>query len=259
MMMTMKTIKIKESKLRLFASQILNEATYPTFGKGASFVDYKPYIEMLSQITNLHEDRYKDYELDEAWNNWKQTGCNKNSEEYLIYLSKFKNFMFGTGGFLGNISYVIDRLGGPLHSQILGPKWVTAMKDKKDWKYSNLNSAEGSEDWQCFYTTVLKIYQNPAIWNDFFFNPLFEAYKKKFDKVVEQIDAQINLDYNRYKTLYHPLLPPEFSKLKNFIKGIEVIDGKIEKRNNCHPELFYQGEVYDRSMEMGDDDDDEEY
>ena len=54
------------------------------------------------------------------------------------YISKFKKFMFGTGGFLRNLSYVADRLNGPLHSLLLDPKWVNSLNGKPNWKYSDL-------------------------------------------------------------------------------------------------------------------------
>ena len=140
---------------------IKEDATnYPVFGKGANMVNYKPYITTISKIQNLHSDRYKDYELEEAWNDWKKTGCDKNSQEYFIYISKFKNFMFGMGGFLRNLSYVGDRLNGPLHSLLLDPKWVNSLNGKPNWKYSDLNSGEGGDEFHCFYTTVLKLFQN---------------------------------------------------------------------------------------------------
>ena len=172
-------IKLSEQKLNIFLSKMLNEAVQPTFGNGSSSINYKPYLDSISKIKNLHNDRYKDYELDEAWNDWKNIGYDKNSQEYYIYVSKFKNFMFGTGGFLRNLSYVGDRLNGPLHSLLLDPKWVSSLNGKPEWKYSNLNSGEGGDEFHCFYTTILKLFQNPAIWNDFFFNPLFSKEKAK--------------------------------------------------------------------------------
>ena len=47
---------------------------YPVFGKSGNMVDYKPHIIALSKIQNLHSDRYKDYELEEAWKkiDWKR-------------------------------------------------------------------------------------------------------------------------------------------------------------------------------------------
>lgn len=252
-------IRINENKLRVLFSQMLKEAinSAPTFGSGARSINYKTYLDALNGISNLHTDRYKDYELEDAYKEWENTGFDKNSQEYLIYISKFKNFMFGSSGFLRNLSYISDRIGGPLHSFLLDPKWVSALNGKPNWRYSDLNSGMGGDDWQCFYTTVLKIYQNPAIWNDFFFNPIFEEYKNKFDSVVEKIDEQINNNLERFKTTYKPLLPKEYGQLKNFIRGVKVVEGKIEKVNNCHPELFYDaqhGSVNDYA-----DEDDEEF
>lgn len=250
----MKNIKIKEEKLRLFVSQILNEVNYPTFGNGSNSIYYKPYIDSILKIENLHEDRYKDYELDEAWNSWKSTEFNKNSEEYIIYLSKFKNFMFGNGGFLRNISYVADRLNGPLHSLLLDPKWVTSLNGKPNWKYSDLNSGEGGDEFHCFYTTVLKLFQNPAIWNDFFFNPLFANEKSKYDNIRTKITSALKTN----KEQYIQLLPiNEYRQLNYFMNEINQDTKKIEKGMNCKPELFYNQDISDNGNFI--DDDDEEF
>ena len=180
-----KTIIINENAFKKIQNIILKEAisSGPIFGKGRSLTNYKPYLDSISKIENLHTDRYKDYELENALNDWKNTGFDKNSDEYLIYLSKFKNFMFGTGGFLRNINYVADRLNGPLHSLILDPKWVQSLNGKTSWKYSDLNSGQNGDEFHCFYTTILKLFQNPAIWNDFFFNPVLSEYKAIYDNI----------------------------------------------------------------------------
>lgn len=215
---------------------MLNEVNYPTFGNGANAINYKPYIDSISKISNLHSDRYKDYELEDAYNDWKNTGYDKNCDEYLIYVSKFKNFMFGTGGFLKNISYVADRLQGPLHSLLLDPKWVSSLNGKPNWKYSDLNSGEGGDEFQCFYTTVLKLFQNPAIWNDFFFNPLFSTEKNKYDS----IRAKITNIMKTNKEQYIQLLPmEEYRQLNFFMNEINQDTKKVEKGLNCKPELFY--------------------
>lgn len=250
----MKNIKIKEEKLRLFVSQMLNEANQPTFGNGSNSINYKPYIDSISKIENLHKDRYKDYELEDAWNNWKSTGFNKNSDEYVIYVSKFKNFMFGNGGFLRNVSYVADRLNGPLHSLLLDPKWVTSLNGKPNWKYSDLNSGEGGDEFHCFYTTVLKLFQNHAIWNDFFFNPLFANDKIKYDSIRVKITSILKTN----KEQYIQLLPiNEYRQLNYFMNEINQYTKKIEKGMNCKPELFYNQDISDNGNFI--DDDDEEF
>ena len=252
--MTMKNIKIKEEKLRLFVSQMLNEVNYPTFGNGSNSINYKPYIDSISKIENLHKDRYKDYELEEAWNNWKAKGYNKNCDEYVIYISKFKNFMFGNGGFLRNVSYVADRLNGPLHSLLLDPKWVTSLNGKPNWKYSDLNSGEGGDDFHCFYTTVLKLFQNPAIWNDFFFNPLFANDKRKYDNIRVKITSILKTN----KEQYIQLLPiDEYKQLNYFMNEINQDTKKIEKGMNRKPEMFYNQDAGDNGNFI--DDDDEEF
>lgn len=248
-------IKINENKLDLFLSQMLikeSATEYPVFGNGSHAINYKPYINSINKIKNLHVDRYKDYELEEAWNKWKNTGFDKNTQEYFIYVSRFKNFMLGTGGFLGNISYVCDRLNGPLHSLLLDPKWVTSLNGKPDWKYSNLNSNENGDEFHCFYTTILKLFQNPAIWNDFFFNPLFSNEKKKYDDIRSKITNALKTN----KELYSQLLPmDEYRKLNFFMNEINQETKKIEKGINCKPELFYNQETNNINNLLGDEDD----
>ena len=170
-----KTIILNENTFKKIKQLIIKEAVTqaPKFGTKVG-INYKPYLDSMQKISNLHTDRYKDYELEEAWNAWKNTGFNKNTEEYAIYVAKFKAFMFGGGGsrgFLGNVSYVIDRLGGSLNSFLLDPKWVSSLNKTPNYRYSDLNSGKEGDEFQCFYTTILKLYQNPSIWNDFFFNP----------------------------------------------------------------------------------------
>ena len=252
-------IKIKENKFGLLLSQMLikeDVTNYPIFGKGPSMINYKPYITSISKIENLHSDRYKDYELEEAWNNWKKTGCDKNSQEYFIYISKFKNFMFGMGGFLRNLSYVGDRLNGPLHSLLLDPKWVNSLNGKPNWRYSDLNSGEGGDEFHCFYTTILKLFQNPAIWNDFFFNPIFENDRKKYDNIRKKITDLMKANKEAYETQYKPLIPiKEYRELNFFMNEINQETKKIEKGMNCKPELFYNQETNSIDNLNADDDD----
>lgn len=233
-------IKINENKINLLLKEIINEDNYPTFGNGSHAINYKPYLNGMSKISNLHTDRYKDYELEESWNNWKKKGCDKNSEEYYIYISNFKKFMFGTGGFLRNLSYVGDRLNGPLHSLILDPKWVSSLNGKPNWRYSDLNTGEGGDEFHCFYTTVLKLFQNPAIWNDFFFNPVFANDKGKYDSIRAKITNIMKTNKESYETQYKPLLPmDEYRQLNFFMNEINKETKKVEKGLNAKPELFY--------------------
>jgi len=249
-------IRINEKKLDLFLSQMLIKegvTNYPVFGKSGNMVDYKPHIIALSKIQNLHSDRYKDYELEEAWNDWKNVGFDKNTQQYSYYASKFKAFMFGVGGFLRNVSYVADRLNGPLHSLLLDPNWAQSLNGKPNWSYSNLNSPEGSEGWQCFYTTILKLYQNPAIWNDFFFNPMFDEYAQKFFKIRDTLSDLFKEDQAKYKANYSPLLPlKEYAELNKFVGIIDkvydeakknVIRWEIRDRKNQKEDLFFTQEV----------------
>ena len=254
-----KTIILTESAFNKIKNAIIKEiiASAPVFGQGRNVTNYKPYLDSISKIKNLHTDRYKDYELENAWNEWKNTGFNKNSEEYFIYLSRFKNFMFGNGGFLRNVSYVADRLNGPLHSLILDPKWAQSLNGKPDWKYSDLNSGEGGDEFHCFYTTILKLFQNPAIWNDFFFNPIFSQYKEKYDSIRAKITNIMKINKESYETQYKPLIPlEEYKQLNLFMNEINQETKKVEKGNNCKPELFYDPQFGANDDYLDDDEED---
>ena len=256
----MKKINIRENKLNIFLSQILKEAIQkaPVFGSGRHTTDYSPVFQELAKIENLHTDRYKDYELEDAWNDWKNVGYNKHSNEYLVYLSKFNNFMFGSGGFLRNLSYVADRTNGPLHLAILDNQWSRSLVGTKDWKYSDLNSGSGGDEFHCFYTTVLKLFQNPAIWNDFFFNPVFAKEKAKYDSIKEKITYIMKTNKESYETQYKPLLPmEEYRQLNLFMNEINQETKKVEKGLNCKPELFYEPKF--ENVGGFEDDEDEDY
>ena len=256
----MKKININEKRFNIFLSQILKESISkaPVFGKGRYITDYSPVFKELEKIENLHTDRYKDYELEDSWNDWKNTGYNKQSDEYIIYLSKFKNFMFGNGGFLRNLSYVADRTNGPLHLALLDNQWSRSLVNTKNWRYSDLNSGNGGDEFHCFYTTVLKLFQNPAIWNDFFFNPVFAKEKAKYDGVRAKITNIMKTNKEAYETQYKPLLPmEEYRQLNMFMNEINQETKKVEKGINCKPELFYDPKY--GSNDNFDDDDDEDF
>lgn len=257
-----KTIILSENTFKKIKNIMIKEAMsstpeFGTPGKGG-YIHYGSYLDSLNKIPNLHSDRYKDYELDSAYKDWKNTGYDKNSEEYLIYLSRFKHFMFGDGGFIRNVSYTLDRLNGPLHSLLLDPKWVTSLNGKPNWKYSDLNSGQGGDEFHCFYTTVLKLFQNPAIWNDFFFNPLFSEAKNKYDAVRAKITDLMKKEKDLYDTKYKQLIPmEEYRQLNFFMNEINQETKKVEKGLNAKPELFYSQELENNSMDF--EDGEEEY
>jgi len=253
-----KTIILNENAFKKIKRLIVKEAitNAPTFGK---FGDYTGILRTLDKVENLHTDRYKDYELEESWKNWENTGFNKNCKEYSIYLSNFKNFMFGgrdgeNRGFLGNVSYVIDRLGGTLNHFILSREWSDAVGNNPHYKYSDLKSNKGSEEKQCFYTTILKLYQNPAIWNDFFFNPEFKDYAQKFFKIRDKLSDIFKRDPEGYKSTYLQILPKkEYAELNKFVGIIDktydeagkLIGWEIRNKVNQKEDLFYNPPKYD--------------
>lgn len=242
-----KKIRLAESDLHNIikesVSKIINELNAPVFGSGRFRTDYTPTFKELEGVENLHNDRYKDYDLEEEWKNWQSVGFDKNCEEYYLYCSEFSKFM---GEFSDNLSYVADRLNGPLHSVLLDPKWTQSLINKKNWSYSDLGANKGGDEFHCFYTTILKIYQNPAIWNDFFFNPAFKEMKAKYDSIRAKIATLIKSNREAWETQYKPLLPlKEYKELNLFMNNKE----------NCKPELFF--EPKQENIKVGFDDEEE--
>ena len=253
-----KTIIINENAFKSIKNIMIREALTkaPFFGK---YDDYTAPLSQLSKVPNLRVDRYKDYQLEDAYNAWKDTGYDKNSKEYYIYITEFKHFMFGEGGLLAHVSYTADRTtykdrNGvekpvPLHRVILDRDWADQIVNAKDWKYSNANSNVGAADKQCFYTTILKLYQNPVVWNDFFFNPVFKEYAQKFFRIRDALSDLFKENMENYKTNYSPLLPTkEYAELNKFVGIIEkiydeakknVIGWEIKNRGNQKEDLFY--------------------
>lgn len=267
-----KTIVLKENTFNKLKKIIIKEAlqTAPIFGsvKTGNYIDYNPILKGLEKIQNLHSDRYKDYQLEEAFNEWKNSGFRRDTEEYFIYKSKFSDFM---NKFIRNVSYTLDRFVGQMtgedtgnskkiefHTMLLDRKWVDSLNGKPNWKYSDLNSGYNGDEWQCFYSTLLKLYQNPVIWNDFFFNPIFEPYRKSFDYLMNELATRQLKKYEKYEKEVKPLLPAkEFAQIKNFINGIRVTAGKIEKGvNNAKPELFIDFDPSNQDTEQSFDNED---
>lgn len=243
-----KTIILDEDAFNKIKNAILKEAMQQP--QRTDFIQkYVGDIGTLAKIKNLREDRYKDYKLEEAFENWKNTGFDKNSEEYKIYISEFKHFMFGNGGLLAHISYTLDRLktkdGNPLSLDkiVLDTDWVKGALGASNWKYSDTNTNNGAADKQCFYTTILKLYQNPVVWNDFFFNPYFEEYYEKFLNIRKKLTQNFIDDIEFYKRNYAKILPvKEYAELNKFAGAIKQINNKLElvqNTQNAKPEIFY--------------------
>lgn len=236
--------KIIRSSIR----QVVNEAITPkapVFGNGRSRVDYTSVLGNLSKVGNLHTDRYKDNVLDAAWRAWGNVGYDKNTDEYLKYRQAFINFMFGkygditnesgSEGFIHHIKYTLERIqNAPLHSMILDPKWSESLVKTNNWKYDS--SYMGGDEFNCFYTTILKIAQNPAIWNDFFFNPLFSKYKGMYDAARKKVSDGLKVNREEYLSI---LPTTEYKELNMFMNEMNKETKKIEKGMNCHPERFF--------------------
>ena len=87
-----KKIRLVESDLHNIiiesVRKLINELNAPVFGNGRFRTDYTPTFKELEGVENLHNDRYKDYDLEEEWKNWQSVGFDKNCEEYYLYCSE---------------------------------------------------------------------------------------------------------------------------------------------------------------------------
>jgi len=262
-----KTIILNENAFNKIKNLIIKEAitSGPTFGNPGKkgYVDYTPYLKSIEKIANLRVDRYKDYELEAAYNDWENSGFDKNSDEYFIYKTKFKNFMCK---FINNLSYTSQRLNGPLHSLILDPQWIPSLNGNPNWRYSDANSGQGGDEWHCFYTTILKIYQNPCIWNDFFFNPNFKQYAFMFFSVRGKLMDKLAENIEEYKNTYSKILPTkEYAELNKYVGKIvkvvdeatkEIKDWEIVNRQNEKQDLFVDFNPSECSVDNEDSEDD---
>ena len=76
------------------------------------------------------------------------------------------------------------------------------------------------------FTVTLKIYQNKVIWNDLFFNPIFEDLKNDIKSIRSFANKLKFLDKK-----YELLLPiEEYNEIGKFMSN----------SSNAKPELFYE-------------------
>ena len=95
----------------------------------------------------------------------------------------------------------------------IDPQWVEVM-------------IKGGDDFQGVYCLTLKLYQNKVIWNDLFFNPIFNNLKDDIKSIRSFATKTKMLDKK-----YELLLPME--------EYIEI--GKfMSNPSNARPELFYE-------------------
>ena len=237
----MKKIFLSENTFKAFRDCLLNEIDVP---KGFSFCSnsndgkkYNDQLKNLEAISDLRVDRYKNYNLESVYEDWAKTGFDKASDEYRVWCGHLKNYMEYIGR---SIYYVktdrIDRIGEarPYYS-FIDSTWVDSLK-------------RDHEEHQGIYCLTLKIYQNKVIWNDLFFNPIFNDLKEVYKEIRSYANKKKILDPN-----YVLLLPmEEYTEIGKFMFNQE----------NAKPELFYNPEELNNEPQINDEpqsDDDENF
>lgn len=174
-------------------------------------------VAALNKVPNLHTDKYANSEVHSDYKAWEETNFSKDGNEYQEWSNTLRNYL----NFLNrSVDYVIRRMTlGITDMFLIDPKWVESLKGKTD-------------DYQCFYTLVLKIYQNKPIWNDLFFNPMFSNISKDITKVMDDISNVKDMEeWNRRKSM----LPKEYFELNKYRKN----PSNMNEQLFCAPEVDY--------------------
>lgn len=212
----MKKIIFNENSFIKFKKHVIKEAIVSTqYLFGTEKHNFKIELDALSKISNLRTDRYKNYDLENAYEEWGNTGFDKSSNEYRIWCGNLQSFMEYIGK---SIYYVltdkVERAGSTRpHYAFLDPEWVKKVV------------RGGQEEHQSIYCLTLKLYQNKVIWNDLFFNPIFNDLKEALKKIRGFANKQ-------------KILNPNFKLLLPIEEYNEI--GLAMKPENAKPELFYE-------------------
>lgn len=214
----MAKIIFSENTFRTFKKLLVNEIIVP---KGISFctnpkheLEYKQRLKDLEKVSNLRTDKYKDYNLEETYNEWAENGFSKDSEEYKSWCGNLKAYMNYIAKGIDFVKGKIKRNGDAApYLAFIDPVWIKAM-------------IKNSDDFQGIFCLTLKIYQNKVIWNDLFFNPIFEDLKNDIKSIRSFANKLKFLDKK-----YELLLPiEEYNEIGKFMSN----------PSNAKPELFYE-------------------
>ena len=226
-----KTIILSENAFKKIKRYMIQEAVSSNpYLFGTANEDYKRILEGLSKVSNLRTDRYKNYDLEEAYEKWSKVGFDKNTKEFAAWNGILKSYLnFLNGGIEYVLNDKVNRIG------MNRPHWVFI---DPSWAKDVILNHEG-EKHQSIYSLILKIYQNKVMWNDLFFNPLFENIKNDFFKIKSFIGKALGENMN-----LKLLLPiEEYREINNFIRSGEA-----------KPELFCN--VESNQVDNIDDEDD---
>lgn len=210
----MKKIRLSENTFNAFKKCLIGEAIQPNpYLFGTRQEDYKQRLADLSKISNLRVDRYKDYDLENSFKEWANVSFDKSTNEYKAWCGQLKKYLDYLGS---SIYYVltdkVERVGDARpHYAFIDPVWVESVVHGK------------KEEHQGIYCLTLKIFQNKVVWNDLFFNPVFNDLKEAYMKIKSFVASQIAKNPNI--KLLMPL--DEYKEINKFINS-----------NDAKPELF---------------------
>lgn len=221
----MKKIILSEKSFKNFQQFLINEIVVP---KGVSFctspndeLKYKQRLKDLENVSNLRTDKYKSYALEDAYNDWASVNFSKDTQEYKTWCGHLKTYLDYIATGIDFVKGKVKRNGAASpHFALIDPNWVMAMKN-------------GGDDFQGVYCLTLKLYQNKVIWNDLFFNPIFEGLKNEIKEIRSFTNKLKYLDKK-----YELLLPlEEYSTIGKFMSN----------PSNAKPELFYEEPKFDET------------
>lgn len=218
----MKRIILSERAFKVFKQCLVNEALksndIPFCSNDRENKEYNQRLRELSTIPNLRVDRYKDENLENAYDNWSNVGFDKSSMEYKVWCGHLQRYLEFLERGLDFVNQKKNRIGEARPHYIFADlDWMRKIKS------SNV------DDYQGIYSLTLKIYQNRVIWNDLFFNPIFNNLKETYKEIRSFANKKKILDKK-----YSLLLPmEEYIELGKFMNNPE----------NARPELFFDTNV----------------
>ena len=224
-----KTIILPENYFNRIKNMIIKEAIAPNpylFGLGAKAINYKSIVDSLNKNEMLKTSAYKDETLENTYRAWEEKGFDKSSYEYVAWGNALNDYMTYLARGIDFILGKAERIGlsASTYWVFIDPEWAKDVMNKKDAK-----------DHQCIYSLVLKLCQNKSMWNDLFFNPIFQDMKDKFFKIRSFVGKAFGINMN-----YKLLMPLEQYR--------EIVKYSSDQ-SNAKPELFYEPPQYEEEEE----------
>lgn len=202
-----KTIIISEQQAKTLFNNRIDEMTGDvTFGRDIYSAAN------LAALKSIPNNVFTNTKLENAYDEWVVSEKDSTTKEYGDFCNAMEYFMDVTlNGIIQSIENKRGRKAVPFHYLILDPQWMRLAIQGAD----RLRDTEGNEGkntgFRCLYTLILTIYQNPAVWNDYCFNPTFEKYRTFVSSMVSQA---LNLDIK-----YKQIMPLKELKEINMFKA----------------------------------------